>query len=101
MPYDASNGFRHYRLSGIPKDVFGFVSSKAYSFFFESLYILQFNGFTMGEIPLKLPARKHRESKMTLAEVCQSARLLLAMSLKTRFIPGRYRVRIPTGTRPS
>ena len=43
MKYDATGGFRAYRLDTIPREVFDLVQSKGYSFLFESLYILHAN----------------------------------------------------------
>ncbi|MEK6579164.1 MAG: glycosyltransferase, partial [Bdellovibrionota bacterium] len=45
MEYDATGGFRFYRLDVIPRYVFSLVRSKGYSFFFESLYVIHRNGF--------------------------------------------------------
>lgn len=101
LPHDASNGFRYYCLNRIPKGLFDLVSSKGYSFFFESLYILKCNHFSIEEIPIKLPSRVCGQSKMTLGEIGRSAQLLLSMSLRTRLMPGRYRAHIPAGPRPS
>jgi dolichol-phosphate mannosyltransferase len=62
MSQDATGGFRFYRLDRIPRSVFALVSSTGYSFFFESLYILYLNGFTIGEIPISLPPRTYGHS---------------------------------------
>ncbi|MEI8312405.1 MAG: glycosyltransferase, partial [Verrucomicrobiota bacterium] len=61
---DASGAFRVYRLDRLPADVFDIVRSKGYSFFFESLFILNRNGYTIGEVPITLPARTYGHSKM-------------------------------------
>jgi len=72
MKYDATGGFRLYRLDSIPREVFDAVRSKGYSFFFESLYVLQINNFRIVEFPIILPARTYGHSKMSLAEAFHS-----------------------------
>lgn len=68
MPYDATGAFRVYRLDQIPLRSFEKVSSKGYSFFFESLYGLHLNGLSIKEIPILLPARTYGHSKMTVKD---------------------------------
>ncbi len=65
MPYDASGAFRLYRLDRIPAAVFDLVTARGYAFFFQSLYILWLNGFSVREIPILLPVRTCGHSKMT------------------------------------
>ena len=79
--YDATGAFRLYRLDRIPRRVFEMVCSKGYSFFFESLYILQKNDFRIAEFPIALPARMYGHSKMSMNEVLRSARLLVSLFL--------------------
>jgi dolichol-phosphate mannosyltransferase len=76
MKYDATGAFRFYDLKRIPRDVFGLVRSKGYSFFFESLYVLQINNFRIGELPIVLPARTYGHSKMSLKEALHSIQRL-------------------------
>jgi dolichol-phosphate mannosyltransferase len=90
MPYDATNAFRCYRLDRIPPRLFDLVVSRGYSFFFESLYVLHRNRFRITEIPIPLPARTYGSSKMSLREVRNSVRLLLATWFKTLFNPEKF-----------
>jgi len=83
MTYDATGAFRLYRLDKIPRRVFHVVNSKTYSFFFESLYILNFNGYSIGEIPIELPARTYGHSKMSPKEIFKSVFHLLCIYLVT------------------
>lgn len=76
MDYDATGAFRVYNLEKIPKDVFGIVESKGYSFFFESLYILYLNNFSVKEVPILLPARTYGTSKMTFYDAWNSLKFL-------------------------
>jgi len=73
MPYDASGAFRVYRLDRLPRQVFLLVKSRGYSFFFECLFILIRNGFSVAEVPIILPARTYGSSKMTARDASGSA----------------------------
>lgn len=86
MPYDATGAYRLYRLDRIPREVFGVIQSKGYSFFFESLYELHSNRFSIKEVPITLPARTYGHSKMSLKEAAHSVRRLfhLLMIVKGR-----------------
>ncbi len=66
MPYDATGAFRLYRLDKVPLKIFEQVESRGYSFFFESLYILHRNKFSIKEFPIHLPSRTYGNSKMSL-----------------------------------
>ena len=83
MPQDATCGFRYYHLDRIPQRTFELISSKGYSFFFESLYILLLNGFKIREIPISLPPRTHGHSKMDFAEVKRSVGLFFSLCMTT------------------
>src|SRR5439155_23825817 len=72
LPYDASGAFRAYRLDRLPREVFGLVRSRSYSFFFESLFILHKNGCAIREVPIVLPARTYGHSKMTTSAAWRS-----------------------------
>ena len=85
MDYDATGGFRLYRLDRIPRRMFELVQSKGYSFFFESLFILNFNGLKIGEIPIVLPARTYGHSKMDISEIKKSVKLLIKTYWTTLF----------------
>ena len=64
LPYDASGGFRLYRLDKINKSYFDKITSCNYEFFFESLTLLHINGFRIHEVPINLPKRVYGHSKM-------------------------------------
>lgn len=83
MPYDATGAFRLYNLKNIPQGVFGLVKSSGYSFFFESLYILFLNNFSIKEFPIKLPTRTYGDSKMTLRGAWRSLMHLIRICLRT------------------
>lgn len=83
MPYDATGAFRLYNLLRIPHGVFQLVESNGYSFFFESLYILFLNKFSVREFPIKLPKRTYGNSKMTLNGALKSFIHLLRICIRT------------------
>jgi len=90
MPYDATGAFRLYKLDRIPSCVFDLVSSKGYSFFYESLYILNVNKFKIGEIPIKLSPRTYGHSKMKTRDVWTSFKFLVGIYLNSLINRERY-----------
>ncbi len=87
MPFDATGGYRLYRLSRIDKRVFDSVESIGYSFFFESLYLLFRDGRTIKEIPITLPARTYGTSKMKIGDALQSTARLVRLWRRARKTP--------------
>ncbi len=85
MPYDASGAFRLYRLKNIDKHIFLLNQSVGYSFFFESLFLLHFNGKKIVEIPIELPSRTYGTSKMTWKDAGNSLIFLLGLCRKKVF----------------
>jgi dolichol-phosphate mannosyltransferase len=90
MPFDATGGFRYYRLDRIPRSVFNLVGSKGYSFFFESLYIIHVNRLKIDEIPIALPPRTYGHSKMTTNEIGRSVKLLVSIYMNQLLHPARF-----------
>jgi dolichol-phosphate mannosyltransferase len=92
MPHDATGAFRVYDLKKVPRAVFSLVKSRSYAFFFESLFVLTCNGFTIYEVPIVLPSRMYGHSKMDWREAARSAlrvwRLFLARTLR----PGQFHI---------
>ena len=76
MPYDASGAFRLYNLKNIDRKLFQLVKSPGYSFFFESLFILNYNKIQIAEIPIELPSRTYGTSKMTWKDAWSSLSFL-------------------------
>ena len=85
MPYDATGAFRLYHLNNIPPGIFNLVQSRGYSFFFESLFILHYNKFSIKEFPIHLPARTYGHSKMKFKDALQSLKRLGNIFLRTKF----------------
>lgn len=92
IEFDATGAFRLYNIERIPREIFGLVRSSGYSFFFESLFVLQRNGYRIGEIPIVLPARTYGHSKMSMLEAARSGRRVFSLFLSDRSNPGKYRL---------
>jgi dolichol-phosphate mannosyltransferase len=90
---DATGAFRVYNLNTLPRELFDLVQSKGYAFFFESLFVLQRNGFSIAEIPISLPARTYGHSKMTMREVQRSVTTLLTLFVQDQTARDRFRLR--------
>ncbi len=99
LKYDATGALRLYRLDKIPPYAFNLVTSRGYSFFYESLFILNFNHFRIKEIPIKLPVRTYGHSKMRLSDAWQGFKLLIVLFWGTLF--ERHRFEIVEPFRPS
>jgi len=82
MPYDASGAFRLYNLKNIDRSFFDLIRSNGYSFFFESLFILNFNAKRIFEIPIELPSRTYGTSKMTWKDAWISLRFLMSLYVR-------------------
>lgn len=95
MPYDATGAFRMYRIDRIPRAAFQIVESRGYSFFFESLYVLFKNGFSIKEFPIELPARTYGNSKMDIREVRRSVDLLFKTYFQSIINPSQFRIGSP------
>jgi len=87
MPHDATGAFRVYRLDKIPAGLFSLVHSIGYSFFFESLYVLNLNGFSIKEMPIDLPSRTYGHSKMRMSDAFNSLMLLAYLWMEMLFNP--------------
>lgn len=101
LSVDATGAFRVYDLRRISHDLFDVVTSRSYSFFFESLFVLSRNGRHIKEIPILLPARTYGHSKMSLREAAHSARLLLRLWIEYKINPGRFRPGVKVAIDPT
>jgi dolichol-phosphate mannosyltransferase len=89
---DATGAYRVYDLNVIPHELFQLVKSPGYAFFFESMFILHINGFSISEIPMNLGARATGASKMTLNEVRRSTAMLMKLYFEVKTNPARFRL---------
>lgn len=95
LPQDASGAFRAYDLRRVRRETFGLVTSKSYSFFFESLFVLVRNGARIKEIPITLPARTYGSSKLTPDEAVRGGMYLLRLWLENLAHPERFQLGRP------
>jgi dolichol-phosphate mannosyltransferase len=92
LKYDATGAFRAYKLDVIPHELFEKVISKSYSFFFESLHVINFNEFRIKEIAIKLPPRTYGHSKMSFKDAFRSLKLLFTLWIRTYFLTKSIRI---------
>jgi dolichol-phosphate mannosyltransferase len=90
LDHDASSGLRLYRLDRIPRELFSLVDGAGYSFFFESMYILSVNGFRIGDVGIKLPARASGQSKMGARQALDGVIRLGRMWAMAKAQPAKY-----------
>jgi dolichol-phosphate mannosyltransferase len=90
IPQDASGAFRAYRLDRIPRALFDLVRERGYAFFFESLFIVNANRFSVAEIPIVLPARTYGHSKMNFSAAWRSARFVFELKLAAIRRPEKF-----------
>jgi dolichol-phosphate mannosyltransferase len=93
MPYDATGAFRLYRLDHIPCELFGLITSRGYSFFFESLAILNLNQFKIKEVPIVLPPRTYGHSKLGFTDMVQCLFFMMNMGYNIRFNRTKFLLR--------
>jgi dolichol-phosphate mannosyltransferase len=92
LKYDSTGAFRIYRLDRIPRELFSLAESKGYSFFFESLHLLNFNKFKIEEMPIDLPPRTYGTSKMSYNDAFKSLEMLFKTFMKRIFKPNSFRI---------
>jgi len=90
MKYDATGAFRLYDLRTIPAGIFAKVRSKSYSFFFESLFVLNSNKIRIREIPIILPSRAAGHSKLSFFEAYRSTMFLFGLTAERMINPSRF-----------
>lgn len=99
LKYDSTGAFRVYRLDRVPSIFVKLVRSNGYSFFFESLHLLNRGGFHIAEIPIVLSSRTYGSSKMDYSEIFKSVRQLVELCSQTWFQKnpwGPYRALLPS-----
>jgi dolichol-phosphate mannosyltransferase len=95
IAFDATGALRAYDLRRIPRELFEQVQARGYGFFFESMFLLVRNGFSINEFPIVLPARTYGTSKMTPRDAVRSGSQLLALWVTSTVRSSRFRVRSP------
>ena len=84
LRYDATGAFRLYNLEKIPSEMFNLIESESYSFFFESLFILNLNGIPIKQISIDLPARTYGHSKQSFNGAFKTLLQLICIFLTSR-----------------
>jgi len=92
IPYDATGAFRLYHLSNSPQSFLSKVKSEGYSFFFETLFVLHRNQFSIGEVAIRLPNRINNRSKMRYKNIYDSLYLLIILLLQKTFTPKKFKM---------
>jgi dolichol-phosphate mannosyltransferase len=92
MPYDATGSFRLYRLDRLSSRFVDLIRSPGYSFFFESLFILNENKYRIVEIPIHLPARTYGHSKMKISDAIHSLKQLNSLYFERLFNPKKFQI---------
>lgn len=95
---DATGAFRAYDLTRLPARLFQLVPAAGYSFFFESMYVLQKNDVDIAELAIVLPKRTYGHSKMRLRDVWRSGMQILSLALAERVTPAQFRLSTRTIT---
>ena len=80
--YDSSGAYRCYNAKNIKLNDVLRAKNDGYSFFWESLYLLNKKKYSIKEIPIYLPYRKVGSSKMTMIDIIGSLLYLLRYSIK-------------------
>jgi dolichol-phosphate mannosyltransferase len=93
IDFDATGALRAYDLRRIPRETFDLVQTRGYAFFFESMFILVRNGFSVKEFPISLPARTYGSSKMTLHETWRSGSQLISLWATSLAKPRRFQLK--------
>lgn len=85
IPYDITGAFRLYKIDRIPRGLFEKAASKGYSFFPESLNIMNRNGISISEIPVILPKRTYGNSKLKFKDMVQWFLFILRLGFQNTF----------------
>lgn len=84
MRYDATGAYRVYRLDKIPQSIFSLVRSRDYSFFYESLKIVDLAKLPIAQVPVVLAPRFEGNSKMRLSDMVRGFTYLFQLGLRSR-----------------
>lgn len=90
MSYDASGAFRYYNLKNVSFEVFEITESDGYSFFWESLFVIWMNKYTIHEVPIVLSNRTYGASKMRVRDIVNGLALLMRIYFRKLFQPKSF-----------
>ena len=84
MRYDATGAYRVYRLDKIPQGIFGLVRSRDYSFFYESLKVIDLAKLPIVQVPVVLAPRFEGNSKMRPSDMVRGFTYLFQLGMRSR-----------------
>jgi dolichol-phosphate mannosyltransferase len=84
MRYDATGAYRVYRLDKIPQGIFGLVRSRDYSFFYESLKVVDLAKLPIAQVPVVLAPRFEGNSKMRPSDMVRGFTYLFQLGMRSR-----------------
>ena len=84
MRYDATGAYRVYRLDKIPQGIFGLVRSRDYSFFYESLKVIDLAKLPISQVPVVLAPRFEGNSKMRPSDMVRGFTYLFQLGIRSR-----------------
>ena len=84
MRYDATGAYRVYRLDKIPQGIFSLVRSRDYSFFYESLKVIDLAKLSIAQVPVVLAPRFEGNSKMRPSDMVRGFTYLFQLGMRSR-----------------
>jgi len=77
-----TSSYRGFNLNKLLKFNLSLVKSKGYSFFMETIYLINKNKFKISEIPIRFQSRKNGKSKIPKIEIFRTLKNLIILYLK-------------------
>jgi dolichol-phosphate mannosyltransferase len=84
MRYDATGAYRVYRLDRVPRRLFSLIRSRDYSFFYESLKIVDLARLPIEQVPVVLAPRFEGNSKMRPRDMVRGFTYLFQLGFRSR-----------------
>ena len=84
MPFDSSGALRCYDMKNIKLNDILLAKDNGYSFFWESIFILNKKNYKILEIPIKMPNRIEGNTKMKLSDIFYALYYLMVVFFKNK-----------------
>ena len=84
MRYDATGAYRVYRLDRVPRRLFSLIRSRDYSFFYESLKLVDLARLPIEQVPVVLAPRFEGNSKMRPRDMVRGFTYLFQLGFRSR-----------------
>ena len=84
MRYDATGAYRVYRLDSVPRRLFSLIRSRDYSFFYESLKLVDLARLPIEQVPVVLAPRFEGNSKMRPRDMVRGFTYLFQLGFRSR-----------------